>query len=206
MPETEIRRLKTFGTTVEGKCSYDLKNLVDKNLLPKYANIFFDMYLVDYDGTLVDVPVKITNAKSYSGQKVNSFDNMDNWILSRRFFLFDTLSGVDTEEEDLIVVRYAKQITLKISLDTDELERIYPPYLEITYEEKPVDSINTAVSERFKEVEFYSEYIMDTSGFWKGVKTFFLTLMVVIGLITIVKSYIFISATRLSIDSTASGF
>mmetsp|Transcript_18337 Transcript_18337/g.28164 ORF Transcript_18337/g.28164 Transcript_18337/m.28164 type:complete len:94 (-) Transcript_18337:1716-1997(-) len=89
-----MARLRTFGTTVESTCSFDLDALIDENQIPKQANLFYDMFLVDYDGSLVDVPVKVNNAKTYDGQEVNSESAMDQWILTRRFFMFDTLSGV----------------------------------------------------------------------------------------------------------------
>jgi len=42
-------------------------------------------------------------------------------------------------------VRYAKSITLKVELDSDANynEMIYPPYLEINYEEKKVVDITS---------------------------------------------------------------
>jgi hypothetical protein len=62
------------------------------------------------------------------------------------------------------VVRYAKDIKLIVTLDSDRIEMIYPPYLEISYEEKSVEDITTSSSA--KTFLFSSEYIMDTTGFW----------------------------------------
>ena len=53
---------------------------------------------------------------------------------------------------------------------------------------------------RFKEVDFTSEYIMDTSGFWKYVKISFITLGVIIGLIALVKACIYVNSDRLDTD------
>ena len=49
----EIRKLE---------CRFDLKNLLSKETLPNYANKFFDMFLVDSNGNLIDVPVRIEQA------------------------------------------------------------------------------------------------------------------------------------------------
>jgi len=81
---------------------------------------------------------------------------------------------------------------LKVTLDRENLERIYPPYLEINYEEKRVENIRSDdVTQRLKTVSFTSEYIMETDGFWKVAKVFFWILIGIIGLIAIIKSCIF---------------
>ncbi len=48
---------------------------------------------------------------------------MDNWILTRRFFLFDSISGIEGDGNFLnlapaTVFRYVKSIVLKVQLDT----------------------------------------------------------------------------------------
>ena len=57
-------------------------------------NLFFELYLLDYNDDLIDVPVLIENTASESGGYPNQQDDMTRWILTRRFFLFDTVSGV----------------------------------------------------------------------------------------------------------------
>jgi hypothetical protein len=68
---------------------------------------------------------------------------MNAWILNRRFFLFDTVTGIEqpggfSTLAQSSVVRYAKNITLSVTLDSNRKfnEMIYTPYLEINYEEK----------------------------------------------------------------------
>jgi hypothetical protein len=56
-----------FGTTVKHKCTFDLNLLISPKTLPRYANVFFDMFLEDYNGDLIDVPIKITNTKNRNG-------------------------------------------------------------------------------------------------------------------------------------------
>lgn len=38
-------------------CTIDLAALTSNATLPRYANQFFDLFLEDYDGSLIDVPV-----------------------------------------------------------------------------------------------------------------------------------------------------
>ena len=43
------------------KCEFDTKKLTSRITEPKTANIFYDMFIVDFNDNIVDVPVKITN-------------------------------------------------------------------------------------------------------------------------------------------------
>jgi len=94
-----------------------LSNLISQNKYdhPQNENIFYDLFLVDYNGDLIDVPVMITNVQSQSGDTPNYSGNEANWILTRRFFIYDTLSGIKNSEYDVEgavpdVIRYAKNI------------------------------------------------------------------------------------------------
>lgn len=96
--EDVINMLK-FGAVTQNQCEFYLSELVkwDKNELPDTANNFFDMYIEDTDGNLVDVPVLITNFIDSNGNTPNtaSDSNQSDWRLVRRFFMYDTISGVD---------------------------------------------------------------------------------------------------------------
>lgn len=72
-------------------------------------------------------------------QNVGADEN--GWRLVRRFFLFDTKSGVEGTDkyatgEISTVVRYAKSITLRIKLDPVNEEMIFSPLLIIDYRER----------------------------------------------------------------------
>ena len=91
----------------------------------------------DYNGDMLDIPVLITNIYDELGGTPNEELEDQNWILTRRFFLFDTISGIEVGEypDGLpYIIRYPKEIILKIQLDTQEL--IFLPFLEITYRER----------------------------------------------------------------------
>jgi len=48
-----------IGTSVQRNCAFDISLLKKKLTWPSHTNSFFDVFLVDADGTLVDVPVKM---------------------------------------------------------------------------------------------------------------------------------------------------
>jgi hypothetical protein len=74
------------------------------------------MYLVDYDNTMIDVPVKIVNYQS--NELDNSQADMTKWMLAKRFFVVDTIGGVSGDKS--LVIRYASQIKLRIQLGGSE--------------------------------------------------------------------------------------
>jgi len=122
--EDEVKKMMAIGTSVQRKCAFDISLLKKKLTWPSHTNGFFDAFLVDYDGKLIDVPVKMKDGNLY-----------------RRFFLYDTVSGI-SETNGYINgaspdhYRYAEEILLKIVLDETEPEQIYTPYLQIKYTTK----------------------------------------------------------------------
>lgn len=62
-----------FGTTLEIDCEIDLKNLISTNQLdhPANENFFFELYIKDYNGDLIDVPVLIRNYQDSNGVQPN---------------------------------------------------------------------------------------------------------------------------------------
>jgi hypothetical protein len=86
------------------------------------------------------------------------------WRLTRRFFLLDTKSGVEGTDnfvkgESSTVIRYAKEITLRIRLDPNNPEMILPPILIIDYRERSKTMI---ASNSLAKVSFRSEYQMNS--------------------------------------------
>jgi len=116
--------------------------------------------------------------------------------------MLDTLSGISGGVPT--VVRYAKKVSLKIELDQEEPEMIYPPYLEVEYQEKLVEDIKKSNVARFTQVEFVAENFMDPEGFWTLAKSAFWTLCVILFLSTCVFVGLSHKADRLATDATAS--
>lgn len=53
----------TFGTTIVNSCTFDLSRLTSLNEYdhPRNENMFYEPYIQDYNGNLIDVPVLIRN-------------------------------------------------------------------------------------------------------------------------------------------------
>ena len=58
-----------FGTTIQKSCTFDVGKLTSSNPYdhPSNENIFYEMFIVDYNGNLIDVPVLITNFLDING-------------------------------------------------------------------------------------------------------------------------------------------
>ena len=174
-PAADVEKLRQFGTTLDSTCNFDLSRLISSSEYDhhKYQNMFFEMYIKDFNDDLIDVPVLVKNMQDKNGNKPNadsSAEQESNWRLTRRFFLLDTKSGVEGTDnfikgESSTVVRYAKQMTIRIKLDPNNPEMIYPPLLIIDYRER---SKTTIAANSLAKVTFSSEYQMNSD---KTVKT-----------------------------------
>jgi hypothetical protein len=58
-PAEDVDMLLEIGNTLLQSCAFDLSRLTAQSTFPKVANKFYDMFLVDSDGSLVDVPIKV---------------------------------------------------------------------------------------------------------------------------------------------------
>ena len=65
----EIILMKRFGVVTENECDYELKQLTggSKSSLPKDANAFYELYVKDDQGNLIDVPVLVKNFRDKDG-------------------------------------------------------------------------------------------------------------------------------------------
>lgn len=57
----EIERILRIGVTVQMKCEYDLSKLVDDYGRPGEENFFYDLFIEDYNKSLIDIPVVVKN-------------------------------------------------------------------------------------------------------------------------------------------------
>jgi hypothetical protein len=66
--------MKQFGVITDNTCEYELSNLAKglSDTLPKGANKFYELFLKDETGNLVDVPVLVTNFNDTKGNQPNS--------------------------------------------------------------------------------------------------------------------------------------
>uniref|UniRef100_A0A8C3KAG4 Transmembrane protein 67 n=1 Tax=Calidris pygmaea TaxID=425635 RepID=A0A8C3KAG4_9CHAR len=142
--QTKLNAAYAFGTTYQQSCEIS----VSKILLDFANPIFYDLFL-EYNGNngqqyLWAVPVLNLNLQ-YSEMFVNQGSNMNNWLLTRRFFLVDALSGKENDLGKLPrVIRVASKITISIRLVSHtQRGMIYPPLLTIAYTDVLVQNPET---------------------------------------------------------------
>ncbi|XP_044863170.1 meckelin isoform X4 [Mauremys mutica] len=142
---TRLNAAYIFGTTYQQSCTISVSKM-----LSDFANpIFYDVYLEYHDDDsgqqyLWAVPVLNLNLQ-YNEMSVNQGSNMNNWLLTRRMFLVDSLSG---QENDLgtqpRIIRIASKITISIRLiPNTQRGTIYPPLITIAYKDVLVQNPDT---------------------------------------------------------------
>lgn len=182
----DLRWLK-FGNSYSETYYCDLNGLLAKgtqgsapDVLPgAQGPFFYDMYMVDKAKTVADgeslypVPVRNRNYRTgntYVNDNTGPTDE-DNDRFVRRFFLYDTLSGVTTVGSRPEILRYASEITLKMKIrPTSDREKgkIFPPILSIKYVERRVPSSGPLVGAMAGDtLTFRVEYTQDMEDFWR---------------------------------------
>lgn len=145
-PDTETRldAAYSFGTTYQQNCEISLS----KFLADFPSPIFYDVYL-EYTGNdqhhyIWAVPVLNLNLQ-HNKMFVNQDSSSSKWLLTRRIFLVDAVSG---RENDLgsqpRVIRIATQISLSIRLVPNTKNgNIYTPLLSIAYSDIDIKNANS---------------------------------------------------------------
>lgn len=145
-PDTERRQdaAYSFGTTYQQNCEISLSKLLADFPSP----VFYDVYLEYTDEEqhhyLWAIPVLNLNLQ-HNKMFVNQDSSSSKWLLTRRIFLVDAVSG---RENDLgnqpRVTRVATQISLSICLVPNTKNgNIYTPLLTIAYSDIDVKSAHS---------------------------------------------------------------
>lgn len=151
------------------------------------------MFILDSNGNLIDVPILVTNLIDTNNKNLNSGGGIsDTSRLVRRFFVYDTISGITISGGYLngtipSVVRWASAITFKVTLDPNSPEHIYNPYVVITYSEIQVVNAQGSTSVIFK-----MDYYQDMSQFWRQILIAFIIFQVIIAFIIAIRLYYFL--------------
>ena len=158
------------------------------NLLSYFPEpVMYDMYLIDAgnNNMLYPIPVRNRNYRQkgslYPNQNGNTNDEEDDKF-TRRFFLYDQISSKTTANGEAAVIRYAKSIVLTTTVQQIQVDKIYPPVLDIQYEERMVsDLFAQGTDEQGVPLEsatttylsFTVEYTENYSSFWNTVTALF---------------------------------
>jgi len=134
MTYNDVLNMQRFGAMTENFCEFDLDSLMQgAGGQPEAANVLFELFLKDDKGNLIDVPVLIKNYRLAGGaegaaQTPNTAaptpGEIGNsaWQLRRRFFIFDTVSGIDepggyAAQQKPRYVRWANDVRIKVTMD-----------------------------------------------------------------------------------------
>uniref|UniRef100_A0A672SIY4 Transmembrane protein 67 n=1 Tax=Sinocyclocheilus grahami TaxID=75366 RepID=A0A672SIY4_SINGR len=126
------------------------------------APVFYDVFLViqkpQEDKRLHAVPLLNIN-QQFNGQFTNQGSSMNNWYLTRRLMLVDTLSGREKSlSSSPKVIRVASNIKIGFQLVTNTQKgQVYPPLMTVTYS----DILVTDPTTQTVTVSFSLEYTMD---------------------------------------------
>ncbi|XP_067835444.1 meckelin [Heptranchias perlo] len=155
---TRLNSAYIFGTTYQQRCTLPVSKL-----LSKYGDVhFYDVYMF-YKGKngedkLWAIAVRNLNLQ-YNGEFVNQGNRINNWYLTRRIFLVDTLSGREINlENQPKVIRVASHIKISINLVPHTLQgKIFPPIITIGYTDIKIQNPDLQTI----SISFSVEYKMD---------------------------------------------
>ncbi|XP_068093747.1 meckelin isoform X2 [Hyperolius riggenbachi] len=133
-----------FGTTYEQNCELSVAKILRDFPEP----VFYDVYLPyrGSDGQQNIWPVPVLNLNLlHNDQSVNVGHNINSWLLTRRVFLVDTLSGRENSlSSSPHVMRVASKIAISISLVPGTHKGIiYPPLMTVEYTDVQVQNLES---------------------------------------------------------------
>lgn len=126
------------------------------------------------------------------GSRANDLDNANNWLLTKRFFLFDTLSGIPEGQYPNgkpTTVQYAKTMELIIKLDETNNEKISLPVLKINYRARSTSTIEQGGDLARSQVSFSTSYDQNTIKFNKNLHIVFYVWLVIMVLTVFIITY-----------------
>eukprot|EP00814_Leptocylindrus_danicus_P000666 CAMPEP_0116009804 /NCGR_PEP_ID=MMETSP0321-20121206/3640_1 /TAXON_ID=163516 /ORGANISM="Leptocylindrus danicus var. danicus, Strain B650" /LENGTH=938 /DNA_ID=CAMNT_0003478815 /DNA_START=538 /DNA_END=3354 /DNA_ORIENTATION=- len=167
--EPSSTKWQQFGHSEKIEYTCNVRLLLDMEMFLYDAFIIdesadCDKSNIDGGSCIFPVPVLHRNLVFNNGFPNNNKSRRDekNDKYTRRFFLFDNMSG--RSASGLEVIRYAKSITIKTSIRNDDPKKIYPPQIIIDYNEKKSSDVTAT------DVSFKVEYTMQTDAFWDALE------------------------------------
>ncbi|XP_051577601.1 meckelin isoform X2 [Myxocyprinus asiaticus] len=148
----------TFGTAYKQSCVLSVSELLIGYPEPVFYDVFLVIQKAQEDRRLLAVPLLNLN-QQYNGQFINKGSNINNWYLTRRLMLVDTLSGREKSLSSIPrVIRVASNIKIGFQLvPNTQKGQVYPPLMTVAYSDIPITDPNTQTV----TVSFSLEYTMD---------------------------------------------
>ncbi|XP_055402645.1 meckelin isoform X4 [Bubalus kerabau] len=156
--ETRLNAAYSFGTTYQQSCEIPVPKILTDFPTPTFYDVYLEYTDENQHQYIWAVPVLNLNLQ-HKKMFVNQDSSSGKWLLTRRIFLVDTLSG---RENDLgsqpRLIRVATQISLSIHLvPSTKNGNIYPPLITIAYRDIDIKDPNS----QSVKVSFSVTYEMD---------------------------------------------
>ena len=194
----DISEYRRFGGSFSKTCSLSISHLFNKQ-----EQYFYELFLQLANGSYVDVPVVFADYRNANQQNPNADrGNFDNFLYSRRYFLVDSVSGVEgTTEADLktkvpLLIRILSKATLYIKsfgnkgADDPSQERLNNGILRKPYVYLEYRTIEATKRKEETSCKFEVIYAPDRSDFDRFNLAMLITFNVVAALITVFKMII----------------
>uniref|UniRef100_A0A674DXJ7 Transmembrane protein 67 n=1 Tax=Salmo trutta TaxID=8032 RepID=A0A674DXJ7_SALTR len=145
-PDTARRQeaAYTFGTAYQETCVLSVADLLRVYAEPLFYDVFVDLSRGE-DRRLLPLPTRNLN-QEYNRKFINRGEsNLNDWYLSRRVLLVDTLSGREKSLGSLPkVIRIASSIRIGFQLvPGTQKGQVFPPLLSVTYSDVVITAPNT---------------------------------------------------------------
>ena len=106
---------------MSNKCEIDLTVLVGDNPPPE-MNMFYELFLEDANGDLIDIPVLVETLVNEAGDTPNEGNDELDYVFTRRFFIYESVSGLSEPGSyasggATTAVRWLSQVKLVVELD-----------------------------------------------------------------------------------------
>ncbi|KAM9050642.1 meckelin isoform 1-T1 [Megaptera novaeangliae] len=156
--ETRLNAAYSFGTTYQQNCEIPISKILTDFPMPTFYDVYLEYTDENQHQYIWAVPVLNLNLQ-HNKIFVNQDSSSGKWLLTRRMFLVDALSG---RENDLgsqpRLIRVATQISLSIRLVPNTKNgNIYPPLITIAYSDIDIKDPNS----QSVKVSFSVTYEMD---------------------------------------------
>uniref|UniRef100_A0AAX7UAJ0 Transmembrane protein 67 n=1 Tax=Astatotilapia calliptera TaxID=8154 RepID=A0AAX7UAJ0_ASTCA len=141
-PKTKRAAAFSFGTAYKESCVLSVAQLFATHPEPLFYDVFLDLGGGE-NTKLLPLPTLIQN-QQYNGRFINQ-ESMNNWYLSRRMFLVDTLSGREkSTSSQPKVIRVASSVKIRFQLVPRTQEgKVFPPLMTVTYTDVLITDLNT---------------------------------------------------------------
>lgn len=159
-----------MGDNTVQSCSLDLSQFNSSS-----ATLFYDPYILQADGSLYPIPVRVTNyARNGAAVNLDSASSAS-YQFTRRFILMDTVSGsTTTSGGNPNVVSYASSISVLVTKQPDVAGMILVPQISVQYEQRDVSALGwNATLASLPNFTFSASYVMVYDTFWRVVVILF---------------------------------